>query len=419
MRPQPTANLRARHRYTILMRIFLIFLLALPTTVAVSAEPATIRIATYNVSLFRESEGQLRADLADPTMRQARLAAAVLQQVRPDIVLLNEFDWDAGGEAVQLFRQNFLSVGQDGRQALDFPYVYVPETNTGVASGFDLDRDGTVTTVPGSRAYGGDAFGFGEFPGQYGFVILSRFPIDVEGTRSFRLMRWKDVPGASMPADWYSVEAAEALRLSSKNHVDVPVRIGSRTIHVLASHPTPPTFDGPEDRNGARNADEIRFWSLYVGGGDSPWLVDDQGRRGPLGEASFVILGDLNSDPQDGDSRHEAIRGLLGDPRVRGAPAPRSAGAAEQAQVQGGINLTHEGDPSSDTADFDDRQVGNLRLDYVLPSIDLEVSASGVFWPESSHPDFALVGTYPFPVSDHRLVWADVVLASGKEEKTR
>ena len=37
-------------------------------------------------------------------------------------------------------------------------------------------------------------------------------------------------------------------------------------VHFLVSHPTPPTFDGAEDRNGTRNHDEIRFWADYIGG---------------------------------------------------------------------------------------------------------------------------------------------------------
>jgi 3-phytase len=374
------------------------------------AATTTVRFATFNVSMFREKEGALRRDLADPRMQQARLAAGILQEVRPDVVLLNEFDRDADGEAIRLFRTNFLGVGQDGRKPLDYPYSYVPETNTGVFSGFDLDHDGVATSSPGSRAYGGDALGFGEFPGQYGFAILSRYPIEHDAIRSFRLLRWKDLPGASIPPGWYSPQALEVLRLSSKNHVDVPVRIGNRVVHLLASHPTPPTFDGPEDRNGRRNADEIRFWSLYLQAGESSWLVDDQGRRGGLGPASFVILGDLNSDPVDGDSRVAAIRELLAEPRLQATPAPASPGGSEQARLQGGRNTGQAGDPALDTADFDDQSVGNLRLDYVLPSVDLPVGRSGVFWPASSDPLFALVGTYPFPVSDHRLVWVDVAL---------
>jgi hypothetical protein len=381
-------------------------------------QPDKVRIATFNVSMFREHEGELREDLSDTGDKQAQLAAAILQDARPDIVLLNEFDWDAQGEAARLFRDHYLAVGQDGRTPLDYPYLYVPETNTGLPSGQDLDRNGEVTRTPGSRQYGGDAFGFGQFPGQYGFVIFSRYPIDYEHIRTFRLLLWKDLPGASIPKDWYSPAALDVLRLSSKNHVDVPIQVGGRVIHVLASHPTPPTFDGPEDRNGARNADEIRFWALYLSNDDA-WLADDHGHRGGLGDASFVIMGDLNSDPNDGDSRHDAIRELLANPRLQGSSVPASPGGIEQARLQGGRNATQSGDPSQDTTDFDDRLVGNLRIDYVLPSVDLPIETSGVFWPETSDAEFPLVGTFPFPVSDHRLVWVDVGLTKPAGDPTK
>ncbi|MDJ0771946.1 MAG: phytase, partial [Mastigocoleus sp. MO_167.B18] len=51
---------------------------------------------------------------------------------------------------------------------------------------------------------------------------------------------------------------------------------------------------------------------------------------------------------------------------------------------------------------------GNLLVDYVLPSESLDINDSGVFWPESNDPQFDLVGDFPFPSSDHRLVYADV-----------
>ena len=55
-----------------------------------------LRIATYNVSLYDEAAGGLVARL-ERGDADARRIAAVLQRVRPDIVLLNEFDYDAAG----------------------------------------------------------------------------------------------------------------------------------------------------------------------------------------------------------------------------------------------------------------------------------------------------------------------------------
>ena len=58
------------------------------------------------------------------------------------------------------------------------PHLFIAPVNTGISSGFDLDNDGRIAAEPGSRGYGNDCHGFGEFPGQYGFVIYSRYPIE-------------------------------------------------------------------------------------------------------------------------------------------------------------------------------------------------------------------------------------------------
>ena len=69
-----------------------------------------------------------------------------------------------------------------------------------------------------------------------------------------------------------------------------------------------PVFDSAEDKNGTRNHDEIRFWSDYVSPSTAGYIVDDAGQRGGLRKNEFfVIAGDLNADPVDGDSTNEAI----------------------------------------------------------------------------------------------------------------
>ncbi len=47
---------------------------------------------------------------------------------------------------------------------------------------------------------------------------------------------------------------------------------------------------------------------------------------------------------------------------------PRAPGRVEAGATQGGANEAQRGDPRSDTADFNDRVAGNLRVDYLLPS---------------------------------------------------
>ena len=121
-----------------------------------------------------------------------------------------------------------------------------------------------------------------------------------------------------------------------------------------------------------------------------------------------MIAGDQNSDPFDGDSIPGAIQQLLDSRKVNTSITPSSLGAPEQALLQGGANAGHISDPAFDTADFSDSSPGNLRADYVLPSRTLRLTDAGVFWPLSTDPLFPLVGTFPFPTSDHRLVWVDV-----------
>ncbi|MFC4728099.1 endonuclease/exonuclease/phosphatase family protein [Coralloluteibacterium thermophilus] len=374
-----------------------------PRRVAADADAdAPLRIATYNVSLNDDSAGGLirRLEAGDDG---ARKVAAVIQRVRPAIVLLNEFDHDADGRAADLFQRDYLAVGQHGERAIHYPYRYFAEVNTGVPSGMDLDGDGRIDGP-------GDAWGFGRHPGQYGMLVLSMHPIDTAAVRSFRTLLWRDMPGALAPVDpatgapWYPEQVWNRLRLSSKSHWDVPVDTPQGRVHVLAAHPTPPVFDGPEDRNGARNHDEIRLWADYISAGTDGWMVDDAGVRGGLAaDARFVILGDYNADPVDGDSRDAAIHQLLTHPRVLDHPAPRSEGAVAAAARDGGANLQHRGDPAHDTGNFGPR-TGNLRIDYVLPSVGFRVVDSGVFWPLPEAPEHAWT-----LASDHHLVWLDLV----------
>jgi hypothetical protein len=140
-------------------------------------------------------------------------------------------------------------------------------------------------------------------------------------------------------------------------------------------------------------------------------VVDDGGATGGLKPGSlFVIAGDQNSDPLDGDSIPGSAQLLLEHPLVNTKLTPESAGAVEQNALQGGANLTHRSDPRFDTADFSDTAPGNLRADYVLPRKNLRLVDAGVFWPLASDPLFRLVGTFPFPTSDHRLVWIDATV---------
>lgn len=350
------------------------------------ADPRTVKIATYNVSLYGKQPGEVQRRLASGNSLQAQKIARVIQSVRPDILLINEIDYDASGKTASLLAEKYFAVSLAGSVPIEYPFVYAFESNTGVDSSLDLDSNSQLGEP-------NDRWGYGVYPGQYAMAVFSRFPIAEDQIRTFRKFKWSDLPGALRPVDpdsrepYYSDAIWQRLRLSSKNHADVPISVGDSLIHVLASHPTPPVFDGPADHNGCRNHDEIAFWKHYIGSGADA-LVDDEGRAGGItADSSFVIMGDLNSDPNAGDSNKKAIVDLLADKRTQD-PRPTSLGAA-----QGG-----RGD---ETAAFGrDRQ---LRVDFVVPSADLILQRSGVFWPEKDSPHREWISA-----SDHRLVWIEV-----------
>ncbi len=377
-----------------------------------------IRIATFNVALNRKEQGQLVRDLKKGD-EQAKRIATIVQLVAPDVLLANEVDY-SDGEAAKLLRDLYFLKPQANAWKTEpstLANLFTAPVNTGMPSGLDLNLNGRT-------ADSDDSWGYGAFPGQYGMAVYSRFPISEKEVRSFQMFRWSQMPGAKRPKlldkatgeekFFHTDEVWNRLRLSSKSHWDVPIEINGTTLHVIASHPTPPVFDGPEDRNGCRNHDEIRLIKDYVSGtSEGGYLVDDKGKSGALAaDARFVILGDLNSDPKDGSGISQGIIDLLSSKRVLSDFVPESQGAVEAAQVQGKANAKHKGNPANDTGDFNDNEPGNLRIDFVLPSSNCKVINGGVFWPTSEK----LKGSDPklADASDHHLVWLDIELPAAK-----
>jgi Endonuclease/Exonuclease/phosphatase family len=354
-----------------------------------AAAQERLRIATFNVGLARDGPGLLLRDIGRGD--DARIASArdVIATANPDILLLTRFDYDLGLRALAAFADQLRAAGSD------YPYLFALAPNSGRATGLDMDHDGRLG---GAR----DAQGYGEYSGQGGMAILSKFPIDTAGARDFSGFLWRDLPGARLP-DWPNGDLGEKTndiqRLSSVGHWDVPVILpDGPPLRLLAFHATTPVFDGPEDRNGLRNADEIAFWQRYLDGA-LPWAAP---------QTRFVVLGDANLDARDGDGRRAAIRDLLADVRLQD-PRPASAGAVEAALQQGGANLRQSGDAALDTADFRDvGGPGNLRVDYVLPSADLTVLDAGVFWPATGAPGRSALGRRDPKASWHALVWVDL-----------
>ncbi|WP_390625194.1 endonuclease/exonuclease/phosphatase family protein [Falsirhodobacter algicola] len=290
---------------------------------AVPAGP--LRVATFHADLSRKGPGLMLRDILarDPAMLEA---AARLDAIGADVVLLQDVDYDAAGMGLAAFAALLTT---------EYPYRFALRPNTGMATGLDLDGDGRLGGP-------GDAQGFGFFAGDGGMAVLSRFPVLTDQVRDFSGFLWAALPGALL-FDGMSEGAKAVQRLSSTGHWEVPLELpGGTVLRLLAFHATPPVFDGPEDRNGRRNHDEIAFWPALIAG------------RLPFAPPAppWVILGDANADPDAGDGRHDGIAALLADPAVQ--------------------------DPLPGTASADYPATGPLRLDYVLPMAGLRIIGAGM-----------------------------------------
>lgn len=329
------------------------------------ASPAaaeTIRIASFDPELSRKGPGLLLRDIMRGKDPQILATVMVIAEANPDVLLLTGFDWDHDRAALRAFAQLLA------RSGANYPHLLAPQPNRGMPSGADLDGDGKLAEADDSQ-------GWGSFTGQNGMAILSRIPLGE--LTDYSAMLWRDLPG-NLIEGALTPEAAAVQRLSTNGHWDVEI-LTSPPLHLLAFAATAPVFDGPEDRNGRRNHDEIAFWSTH------------------LPDAPFVLAGNANLDPQDGDGRHDAIAALLADPRLTD-PLPRSDGGEKAADAG------QKGDPALDTADWPDNEPGNLRVTYLLPSKGQRITGTGIFWPAEGQPLSQAAAT----ASPHKLVWLDL-----------
>ncbi len=241
-----------------------------------------------------------------------------------------------------------------------YPHRLALRPNAGLATRFDLDGDGL-------RGGAGDAQGFGAWHGQGGVALLSKHPLTLAADHTGEI--WAAQPDALL-YDGVLPDVAADLRLFSIGMWE----LRTAGLHLLALAATAPVFDGPEDRNGRRNHDELAFLA----------------RRLAEAQGPVMVIGNTNLDTRDGEGRKDALHTLLAHPRLQD-PQPRSEGGGASA-----ANPEHLGDPALDTADWDDPDPGNLRVSYILPDASLRVRASGVLWRAGQ------------PVPRHKLVWVDL-----------
>ena len=277
----------------------------------------------------------------------------MIARLDADVLVLGDVDWDAGGAAAAALRDRLAAMG------LRYPHHVARRPNAGRPSGADLDGDGR-------RGGARDALGYGRFTGDGGLLVLSRLPLGPVADHT--AVEWDAgalaPPGVALPVP---TVAQWAVPLAGTDVVLVTLAAGT------------PVFDGPEDRNGRRNAAELA-------------LAHRLARDALAAGLRPVLAGRANVDPVDGAGRRGAMRALLRDPAFRD-PRPRG---------EGGGGDGHRGDPALDTAAW--AGPGPLRVDYVLPAAALVVAASGVLWPAADDPFRLVVET----AGPGRAIWADI-----------
>jgi len=313
------------------------------------------RICLFHSELSRKAPGLLYRDITK-NAPSVLVAAHRIAEGRCDVLGLLGFDYDFHGVALSSFADTIVTLGGP-----TYPYRFSQRPNVGWPSLVDLNMDGRLGTPDDAQSYG-------RFSGEGGMAILSRFPIHEAGVKDFSTILWRDLPWATLPetpdGPFFSDDVLATHRLSTTGHWSIPIDVNGTFVNVLIYHASPPVFDGPEDRNGLRNADETLFWTHYIAQND------------PSG---FVILGAANLDPLKGDGRSQAIRTLLETPQLQDP----FKGVTRQESL---------------TVDWTDLDLGLMRTDYILPATDFDVDAAGTIWPEANAKD----------ASRHALIWVDL-----------
>jgi hypothetical protein len=329
----------------------------------------TLRLATYNVDFSDKGPGLVLQSLAQGGTAQQQAAISVITALNADILLLTGIDYDAGGQTLAALA-GALAIG-----GAPYPYQLALRPNSGVATGFDINGNGRLGEPR-------DAMAYGRYAGEGGMAVLSRLAIDAGAVRDFSAYLWADLPRNQSPDADPALRSVQ--RLSSGGHYQVPITLpNGQTLNLLAYYAGPPSFDGPDDRNGRRNHDETAFW-LRLMASELPFDPP---------AAPFVVLGQTSLDAIDGEGRPEALRQLLAHPLLQD-PAPRG--------THGRVDAGQLGDAALDTALYEG--LGGLRVEYILPSRDIQVQGAGVIWPPDTDPQATTLAA----ASRHRPVWVDI-----------
>ncbi|MBW2522711.1 MAG: endonuclease/exonuclease/phosphatase family protein [Deltaproteobacteria bacterium] len=343
----------------------------------------SVRIAQFNV------QGLSTDKLLDPANGQVRAVTEIVARFDPDILCIEELEYDLEGVPVaEQVPGRFDGGAQNAARiaaALNAATSGAPYEHTLIT----LSNSGFLWAGPDNGVLEFGSRGAGELA-DMNYGIVSRYPILKDQVRVVTDVAWSDLPDnvtAQMQSEIGAV-VPEGYPLFSKALVIAPIDVDGEVLVIVLLHPVPPIIYPTWPY---RNHDEL--------GGARALLDGVLPGVDPLPEdARFVLVGDLNADPDDGDSLPGAIRQLLDHPRL--VPyQPEGAGTGgNNPQRNTNVSDCPSTTPIDPTASF------QLQLDYLMPSATIgEPLDGGVFFPaESADFDLACRG------SDHMMLWAEL-----------
>lgn len=359
--------------------------------------PEKVRIAQFNLREMTTYKLMTQTDV------QANAAAEIIARFSPDILSINELQFDI---------QGIPSASSPGAPSnTSWGGFNVPGAENPKRLGDRVHAAGGPSYENLFQSVGNSGFywqgstlgldwyilrGWGEFPGRFNTAILSRFPILVDQVRVIADFAWEDLPDnkiALMKTET-GIDVPPGFPLFEKALNIVPVQLGDVVLHLVLLHPVAPAFD---PINTYRNYDELHALRLFLDGqlpGVEPLPAD----------AKFVIIGDLNADPEEGDSIGGAIQQILSHPDVTNVFPAGSGTKGKGGKYNSYLSGCGRDDGSTVT---DPGAKYQMQLDYVLPSKNLgEPLDSLLFWPNhtTDPEDFEL----RCQASDHSFLYVDL-----------
>jgi 3-phytase len=362
--------------------------------------PVRLRVGHFNL---REMS---TAKLLDESDEQATAAAQILARFAPDIISINELQFDMQGVPTPSMpgAPGTTGWGQFDVFGADNAHRLADRI---AAAGTPEGYEHRLIFVGNSGYYwegstlGFDWFilrGWGEFRGRFNTAILSRYPILLDQVRIISDVPWDALPEnhiAKMKAET-GIDVPPGFPIFEKGLNIVPVQVNDEVLHLVLLHTVSPAFD---PINPYRNYDELRALVMFLDGqlpGVEPLPPD----------AKFMIVGDLNADPDDGDGLPGAIQQVLDHPSVIavfGAGAGTKGNNGQYNTYLSGCGLDDGSIVQNPTQKF------QLQLDYLLPSTNLgEPLETFLFFPDfqTEREDFDLACR----ASDHRFAYTDIQL---------